>query len=107
MQPARNINNELTGEIIRLVCEVWGVTRADLMSRSHRRPLPWVRSQLCHYLRQYAGHDSISCAALLKIDDQSVCGYKKRYPKMLVTYVPFRDRDERIHAALKALLAAK
>ena len=34
MWPKRNINNELTGKIIALVCEVWNVTRADLTGRS-------------------------------------------------------------------------
>ena len=38
--PARNINNNLTGQIISIVCEVWGVSRPDLVGRCRRRPLP-------------------------------------------------------------------
>ena len=64
MKPHAKINNTLTGEIINVVCDVWNVDRATLVGKCRRRPLPWVRAQLCHYLRRYAGHDTVSCAAI-------------------------------------------
>ena len=84
----REINNQLTGQIITLVCDTWGITRADLTGRSHRRPLPWARSQMCEYLRRYAGHDSVSCATILHVDPDTVLGYNKRYPHNLRTCNP-------------------
>jgi len=101
--PARNINNELTGQIISIVCEVWGVSRSDLVSRCRRRPLPWAREQLCEYLRLYAGHDSVSCAAILKMSPRSVTDYSRLYPSIRRTYTPFRDRDDEIKKRIKAM----
>ena len=101
--PARNINNNLTGQIISIVCEVWGVTRPDLVGRCRRRPLPWAREQLCEYLRLYAGHDSVSCAAILKQSPRSITDYSRLYPSIRRMYTPFRDRDEEIKRRLKAL----
>ena len=103
MTPARNINNTLTGQIITLVCEAWGVTRTDLVGRSRKRPLPWARAQLCEYLRLYAGHDTVSCGALLHISQQSVQGYGQNYNRTRKIYRPFADHDEQIKAAIKAL----
>lgn len=98
------INNTLTGQIISLVCEEWGVTRADLSSRSRKRPLPWARSQLCEYLRRYAGHTSVSCAAIIHLADISVLNYTYRYNYLLKTYRPFADHDTHIKAKIKALI---
>lgn len=98
-----NIDNTLTGQIIRLVCETWQVSRADLIGRSHRRPLPWARSQLCQYLRIYAGHTADSCAAMLHIRHQSVTLYQLRYQHLLDTYRQFNDNDARIKAQVKVL----
>lgn len=101
--PARNINNELTGQIISIVCEVWNVTRSDLVGRCRRRPLPWAREQMCEYLRFYAGHDSVSCAAILHVSPQTVTGYNHEYFKIRRVYTPFRDRDEEIKKRIKAM----
>lgn len=101
---ARNINNTLTGQIITLVCEAWGVTRPELVSRSRKQPLPWARSQLCHYLRLYAGHDCVSCAAILNISDISVLHYNYRYTRLLHRYTPFRDRDDQLRSQIKTLI---
>lgn len=101
--PARNINNELTGQIINIVCEVWGVTRPDLIGRSRRRPLPWAREQLCEYLRLYAGHDSVSCSAILKQSPRSITDYSRLYPRIRRIYTQFRDNDEIIKQRCKAL----
>ena len=100
----REINNQLTGQIITLVCDTWGITRADLTGRSHRRPLPWARSQMCEYLRRYAGHDSVSCATILHVDPDTVLGYNKRYPHNLRTYTPFYNNHTSIHTQIKQIL---
>ena len=105
MQPARNINNTLTGQIITLVCESWGVSRADLVGKSRRRPLPWARAQMCQYLRLYAGHDSVSCATILHRDHDTTLGYRKHYPHNLQTYISFRDHDAFIHQQIKNIIA--
>lgn len=104
MTPARNINNELTGQIIQLVCEAWGVTRPDLIGRSRKQPLPWARSQLCQYLRLYAGHDSVSCSALIKHNTRTILDYNYRYQRLLRRYTPFAERDTQIQRAIKELL---
>ena len=102
--PARNINNNLTGQIISIVCEVWGVSRPDLVGRCRRRPLPWARAMLCQYLRIYAGHDTVSCATILHVDPDTVLGYNKRYPHNLRTYTPFYNNDKSIHTQIKQIL---
>ena len=79
MTTARNIDNELTGQIIRMVCELWGETRADLVGRSRRRPLPWAREMLCEYLRMHAGHDTVSLAVLLRKSQQGISDYANLY----------------------------
>lgn len=104
MQPAHNINNHLTGQIITIVCEVWNVSRSDLVSRCRRRPLPWARNQLCQYLRIYAGHDSVSCAAILHVSPQSVQDYSHHYPTILRTYTQFATHDREIHQQVKAII---
>ena len=104
MEKKRPINNTLTGEIITLVCEVWGVTRTELVGKSRRRPLPWARSQLCNYLRIYAGHDTISCAALLNRKDESIATYGSQYEYNRRTYRPFSDNDEQLRNQIKALV---
>ena len=104
MKLERNINNELTGQIITLVCETWNVTRSDLIGHSHRRPLPWARSQLCQYLRIYAGHDSESCGAILHIRGRSVRLYQMRYTGLIRTYRQFNDNDQLIKEKVKALI---
>lgn len=103
MTPARNINNTLTGEIIRLVCDIWGVSRADLTSRSRRRPLPWARAQLCEYLRRYAGHDTLSCAALIHKSQQAVSDYSHLYTQNRRTYSQFAANDENLKKQVKHL----
>ena len=101
--PARNINNELTGQIIDTICEVWGISRPDLVGRCRRRPLPWAREQLCNYLRRYAGHDMVSCAAILHISPQTIGGYDRLYISIRRTYIQFRDRDDEVQRRLKAI----
>lgn len=103
MTPARNIDNTLTGQIITLVCEVWNVSRTDLVGRSRRRPLPWARAQLCEYLRLYAGHDTVSCAALLHISQQSIADYNYRYQQNRKTYTQFCNSDQQIKESVKKL----
>ena len=105
MKPHATINNDLTGEIIRLTCEVWGVTRADLLNKSHRRPLPWARAHMCHYLRRYAGHDTVSCGAILHISETSVIGYASRYATNLRVYALFVKNDQTLSEKVKALVA--
>ena len=104
MKPHATINNDLTGEISRLTCEVWGVTRADLLNKSHRRPLPWARAQMCHYLRRYAGHDTVSCGAILHISENSVIGYASRYATNRRVYALFVKNDQTLSEKVKALL---
>ena len=104
MTPARNIDNTLTGQIITLVCDAWDIDRPALVSKSRKRPLPWARSQLCNYLRLYAGHDTISCAALLNRKDESIATYGSQYTYNIRTYRPFADKDEHIKAEIKKLL---
>ena len=103
MTPARNINNELTGEIIRLVCELWGVTRADLTGKSRKRPIPWAREQLCDYLRTYAGHDTITLAALLKKSHQGITDYANLYRRNLKDYTLVATNDAKIKKQIKSL----
>lgn len=104
MPSSRNINNTLTGQIITLVCEAWGVTRSELVSHSRKQPLPWARSQLCQYLRIYAGHDGESCGAIVRLKARSVQLYQTRYQHNLDTFVPFRDKDEHIKNQIKAIV---
>ena len=103
MTPARNIDNELTGRIIRLVCELWGVTRSDLTGRSRRRPLPWAREMLCEYLRLHAGHDTVSLSAMLKKSHQSIGDYADLYRVNLCNYTLVAANDEKLKEQLKAL----
>lgn len=101
MKIDRNINNNLTGQIIAMVCEVWGVSRVDLVGRSRQRPLPWARAMLCEYLRQYAGHDSVSCSAILNRTYDSISHYRVHYAEYMQTYVQFRDRDATVRRRLR------
>lgn len=103
MTPARNIDNELTGQIIRLVCELWGVTRADLVGKSRRRPLPWAREMLCEYLRIHAGHDTVSLAALLKRSHQGITYYALLYRVNLRSYTLVATNDALLKKQLKPL----
>lgn len=107
MLPAHNIDNELTGQIITLVCESWGITRPDLVSKSRRRPLPWARAQLCEYLRRYAGHDTVSCAALLHRSDVRIGAYYYAYAKNRNTYLPFREHDDALRKSVRELCNRK
>lgn len=91
----------MTGYIIAVVCEAWGVDRPTLMGKSRRRPLPWARAMLCEYLRMYAGHDSVTCAAMLKMSPEGVVGYNHRYLYNMRTYTSFRDRDRQIRKCIK------
>ena len=100
----RTIDNTLTGQIITLVCEAWGVTRSELVSHSRKQPLPWARSQLCQYLRIYAGHDGESCGAIVRLKARSVQLYQTRYQHNLDTVVPFRDKDTLIKNQIKAII---
>lgn len=93
MWPKRNINNELTGQIIDLVCEVWGVTRADLVCRSRKVPLPWARSQLCRYLTLMAGHDTISCGQILHRAPEGISTYFRLYERNRRKYTEFKEKD--------------
>jgi len=101
--PARNINRELTGQIISIVCEVWGVSRPDLVSRSRRRPLPWARAQMCEYLRLYARHDSVSCAAICHLSPDRVVKMGNRYTYLMRLYTPFRNNDTEVKRRCKEL----
>ena len=103
MWPKRNINNELTGKIIALVCEVWNVTRADLTGRSRKRPLPWARAQLCKFLYLMAGHDTISCGAVINKAPEGVSTYFKLYERNRKTYTEFREKEELLSKRIKAL----
>ena len=103
MTPARNIDNELTGQIIRMVCELWGVTRADLTGRSRRRPLPWAREMLCEYLRLHAGHDTVSLAALLRKSQQGISDYANLYRVNLRSYTLVAANDAQLKKQLKPL----
>ena len=103
MTPARNIDNEITGQIIRLVCELWGVTRADLVGKSRRRPLPWAREMLCEYLRIHAGHDTVSLAALLRKSQQSISEYAQLYRVNLRIYTLVAANDALLKKQLKPL----
>ena len=104
--PARNINNELTGQIINIVCEVWGVSRPDLISKCRRRPLPWARAMLCQYLRIYAGHDTVSCAAVLKRTPENVVLYSCHYKSYAATFKPFDNRDTEVRLRIKEITKA-
>ncbi|MBO4382216.1 MAG: hypothetical protein J5799_04660 [Bacteroidales bacterium] len=101
MTPVRNIDNELTGEIIRLVCELWGVSRADMVGRSRRRPIPWAREQLCDALRLYAGHDTVSLSALLKKSHQGIADYGNLYRKNLRNYTLVAENHEKLKKKIK------
>lgn len=101
MKPHAKIDSTLTGEIIRLVCEVWNIDRATLCGKGRRRPLPWARAQLCHYLRRYAGHDTVSCAAILHMSGEGVMGYAARYEKNRSIYAIFVRKDKEIGDRLK------
>jgi hypothetical protein len=103
MTPARNIDNELTGQIIRMVCELWGVTRADLVGRSRRRPLPWAREMLCEYLRLHAGHDTVSLSALLRKSQQGISDYANLYRVNLRSYTLVATNDAQLKKQLKPL----
>lgn len=103
MWPKRNIDNELTGKIIEQVCEVWGVTRADLVGKSRKRPLPWAREQMCHYLYLKAGHDTISCGAIIRRAPESVSKYFVLYRRNMRIYTEFREKDEELGKRVKAL----
>ena len=103
MTPARNIDNELTGRIIRMVCELWGVTRADLTGRSRRRPLPWAREMLCEYLRLHAGHDTVSLATLLRKSQQGISDYAKLYRVNLRSYTLVAANDALLKKQLKSI----
>ena len=103
MTPARNIDNELTGQIIRMVCELWGVTRADLTGRSRRRPLPWAREMLCEYLRLHAGHDTVSLSALLRKSQQGISDYANLYRVNLHSYTLVATNDAQLKKQLKPL----
>lgn len=103
MKSKRNINNELTGQIITLVCDTWGVTRPDLVGHSRRRPLPWARSMLCKYLQVYAGHDAVSTAAILHMSPRGVQCYNERFIYNARIYLAFRDKDDALRAAIKSL----
>lgn len=103
MTPARNIDNERTGLIIRLVCEIWNVARAELVGKSRRRPLPWAREMLCEYLRLYAGHDTVSLAALLRRSQQGISDYANLYRVNLHRYIIVAAYDAKIKKELKAL----
>ena len=107
MTPARNIDNELTGRIIRLVCELWGVTRADLTGRSRRRPLPWAREMLCEYLRLHAGHDTVSLAALLRKSQPSITDYAHLYRQNLHNYRLVAANDAKLKKQLKPLCSRR
>lgn len=103
MTPARNIDNELTGQIIRMVCELWNVTRADLTGRSRRRPLPWAREQLCEYLRIHAGHDTVSLGAMLNKSQQGISDYANLYRVNLRNYTLVAANDATLKKQIKAL----
>lgn len=107
MTPARNIDNKLTGQIIRMVCELWGVTRADLTGRSRRRPIPWAREMLCEYLRLHAGHDTVSLSALLRKSHQGISDYAAFYRENLRNYTLVAANDEKIKKQLKPLCSPK
>lgn len=100
-----NINNPLTGEIITIVCDEWGIKRTDIVSHSRRRPLPWARYQLCEYLRRYAGHNTVSCAAMLHVKPNCTQNYDYRYQSLMRMYVPFREKDEAIRQRVKEAAA--
>lgn len=100
----RDIDNALTGKIITLICETWGVTRPELVSKSRRRPLPWARAMLCWYLCYSAGHDSISCAALLNRTYESISHYITHYVTYTKTFVPFKVKDERVKEKIKEMV---
>ena len=101
--PARNINNELTGQIISIVCEAWDVTRPDLVGRCRRRPLPWARAMLCQYLRIYAGHDTVSCATILHCSPENVVLYSCHYKSYAATFKPFDNRDAEVRRRIKEI----
>lgn len=101
--PARNINNNLTGQIISIVCEVWGVSRPDLVGRCRRRPLPWARAMLCQYLRIYAGHDTVSCATILHCSPENVVLYSCHYKSYAATFKPFDNRDADVLRRIKEI----
>lgn len=107
MTPARNIDNELTGRIIRMVCELWGVTRADLTGRSRRRPLPWAREMLCEYLRLHAGHDTVSLATLLRKSQQGISDYANLYRVNLRNYRLVAANDALLKKQLKPLCSRR
>lgn len=102
-----HIDNQLTGQIISIVCEVWGIDRPSLVSHSHKRPLPWARSLLCEYLRLYAGHNTVSCAAMLHVKPDAIQCYNYRYHGLKKMYIPFRDKDEEIHRRIKEIMKCK
>lgn len=101
MGPARSIDNVLTGRVIVAVCEVWGITRAELMGKRRTRPLPWARAMLCEYLRIYAGHDSVSCGAMLKMSPEGVLNYNYRYSVNRRVYAQFKERDEELRQKIR------
>lgn len=103
----KQIDNDLTGQIITMVCEAWGIDRPSLVSHSRRRPLPWARCILCEYLRLYAGHDTVSCAAILHVKPDAVQCYNYRYQSLRNTFIPFRERDEKIHSQIKAIVKGR
>lgn len=103
MWPKRNINNDLTGKIIALVCEVWGVERADLTGKSRKRPLPWARAQLCHYLYLLAGHDTISCGAVVNKAPEGVVTYFRQYRYNMKTYTEFKTKDALLAQRIKEM----
>lgn len=104
---ATTINNKLTGQIIHIVCEVWNVSRTDLVSHRRKRPLPWARSILCEYLRRYAGHNTVSCAAMLHVKPDAIQCYDYRYQGLRKMYIPFRDNDDEVQKQIKAILECK
>lgn len=103
MTPTRNIDNELTGQIVRMVCELWHVTRADLTGRSRRRPLPWAREMLCEYLRLHAGHDTVSLSALLRKSQQGISDYANLYRVNLRSYTLVAANDAQLKKQLKSI----
>lgn len=100
--PQRNIDNTLTGRIITLVCEAWGISRSDLVGKARRRPLPWARAMLCEYLRKYAGHDSVSCSAILDKTYEGISHYQVHYREYMQTYVRFNTLDQQLRKQLEA-----
>lgn len=81
---------DIIEDIIRIACEVWGVSRAEVLGKDRTQPLPLVRFLIAYEVRErlLLKHEQI--AKILNKDRSSIYYYLDMYKQEMERNPSFR-----------------